>query len=85
MPDVRPDWTSIRGGGLRGATVAVAAHDAECPHGVAVLEHEPIVLLGTQLVQEPDGRRHVDLSGAEWHPHQCIATGTRSGHVAEAR
>lgn len=72
--DVRPDWRSVA---RRGAhTVATAARDSACAHGREVLEDEPIVLLGATTEQAPDGARRVDLSGAEWHPHQCIATPT---------
>jgi hypothetical protein len=72
---VRPDWRTIRRRDVLARPFATAAAEGACPHGVAVGADEPIVLLASQTVREPDGRRHVDLSGAEWHPYQCLAGG----------
>lgn len=68
---IRPDWRTIRRPDPRRRPVALTVREGTCSHGIEVLEAEPIVLLGSQTVQEPDGRKHVDLSGAEWHPQQC--------------
>jgi len=72
---VRPVWSTIRRPHLLGRPLATAASPAACPCGVMVEADEPIVLLGSQIVAEPDGTRHVDLSGAEWHPHACLNGG----------
>lgn len=69
---IRPDWRTIQRPDLRQRPVALALAEATCSHGETALQHEPIVLLGSQVVQEVDGRKHVDLSGAEWHPQQCL-------------
>lgn len=71
MADVRPDWRTVRRPDFRRRPTALAARPGRCPCGRDVLDAEPIVLLGGELVQDPDGARHVDLSGAEWHPQQC--------------
>lgn len=72
MREVRPDWRTIRRPNLRTRPQALAHTDGTCPHGRDVAEAEPIVLLGSQTVQEPDGTKHVDLTGAAWHPHTCL-------------
>lgn len=69
---IRPDWRTVRRPDLRRRPVALAAAEGVCTHGAEVLADEPIVLIGSQVVQETDGRKHVDLSGAEWHPQQCL-------------
>jgi len=43
-----------------------------CSHGVSVVQFEPVVLLGSVVEQDEHGKRRVDLSGAEWHPHSCL-------------
>lgn len=70
--DVRPDWRSIRRAGPH--PTAAAARDATCSHGREVLTDEPIVLIGATTDVDPDGHRTVDLTGADWHPQQCLTT-----------
>lgn len=73
---LRPDWTTVTRRDLRQRPVAYPAKPGTCPHGVEVDVNEPLVLLGSQVVQEPDGTKHVDLSGAEWHPQTCLGGGS---------
>lgn len=70
---VRPNWRTIVRRGGQGFPIALAVEDAPCGAcGLEVLKDEPIVLIGSVVVQDEDGRRSVDLSGAEWicqRPH----------------
>ena len=68
---IRSEWTTIRRRSLLERPTALALTAGECSHGVPVERGEPIVALGAAVAQEPDGRRHVDLSGVEWHPQGC--------------
>lgn len=75
---IRADHTTVeRPVGLEGPPVALAAHDAVCPHcDEPVDEDEPIVLTGQYVEQDEHGNRTVDLSGALWLPQRCAAKGT---------
>lgn len=70
---VRPDWRTL--GRRSGVTTAYPARPGPC--GVCdeqVGVHEPIVAdpLRRPAVQEPDGRRHVDVSGVVWAHQRCV-------------
>lgn len=72
MTAVRPNWRTLHRRDLRARPVALAARPGVCSDGQPVEADEPIALLGSVTVQETDGTKHVDLSGAEWHPQQCL-------------
>jgi hypothetical protein len=71
VSELRPDWRTVTRRHPLLRPDALAAATGVCPHGVEASENEPIVLHGSVVVQEPDGRRHVDLSGAAWCPQTC--------------
>ena len=63
---IRPAWQTIT------SKVVLAAVGGVCAHGREAAPLDPIVPLGARhVVEEPDGRRHVDVSGVEWHPEEC--------------
>lgn len=67
------DYTTVRRRSPLHRPTALAAKDGTCRTcGGSVSKDEPVVLPPQPIVQDPDGSRHVDLSGAEWvcqRPH----------------
>lgn len=72
MGEIRPDWRTVARRDLRLRPQALAARPGTCSCGRDAETHEPIVLLGSQIIAEPDAIRTVDLTGAEWHPQHCL-------------
>lgn len=65
---IRPDHRSVHRPSLASRPVAFAAAAGTCDHGHHAEPDELIVLLGSQVVRQPDDTTVVDLSGASWHP-----------------
>ena len=64
--------TVLRRPTLDAPPMALAAVEGVCDGcGETVVVDEPVALVGSQVVQDPDGGRSVDLSGAEWRCQRC--------------
>lgn len=73
MSRLRAQGRTVHRRSLAGRPTALAAFDGACPCGTAVVRDEPIVLVGSAIEEAPDGRRSVDLTGAEWRCGRCVA------------
>jgi hypothetical protein len=63
---LRVKYNTVTRRHLMARPMGYALQEGKCSCGNEVLEDEPIILVGSVVVQHENGKRTVDLSGSEW-------------------